>query len=177
MVSEIVNKFNVPRYPKIVEPLFAMDIPQSIVSGFHSSTEQPLSTKWQYVHAITINLHGKKQTFDSLYENIDDIIDNINESLGCDEQHPLIQEAFFGTKIKIGDYKAQALYLKYNPIMAVDNVFIKENASKTFMKILNEYYGSSISANINQSQPLMMDLSTAKPFKSALIMSTNKSEK
>lgn len=178
MVSEIVDKFNVPRYPKLVEPLFAADAAQPVVSGFYSSTEQPLSTKWQSAHAIAIHLSGEKQTFDSLYENMDDIVDSVNEVYGCDEQHPLIESALFGAKTRIGDCRAQALYLNYNPAMITEDVpTAKKNISEAFAKTLSEYHGSTINANGNQPQPLMIDLSTAKPFKPSLIMTVNKSAK
>lgn len=175
MISEIVDKFNVPRYPKLVEPLFATDVTQPVISGFHSSTEQPLSTKWQPANAIAIHLSGERQIFDSLYDNIDDVVDSVNEAYGCDEQHPLIDSALFGVKTRIGDYKAQALYLNYNPSMMAEDISVtKKNISETFTKILSEYYGSSINVNGNQPQPLMIDVSTAKPFKQPLVMTVNK---
>ena len=179
MVAEIVDKFNVPRYPKIVEPLFAESVPQPILGGFQSSTEQPLSTKWQPATAFAMHLSGEKQTFDTIYSNAENIVDAINESYGCDEQHPLIESALFGTKTGIGDYKAQVMYLTYNPTAMVEDVVsTKKNISDLCKQSIMEYCDASIVINENQPQPLLIDVSTAKPFKqSSLVVTVNKTSK
>lgn len=166
-VDFVVNKFGVPRHPKITEPVFSVSIQASSNDGFYSSTEQDLSTKWQPANALAFSLTGDKSQFIALYKNMNDIIDTLNESYGCDENHPLITSALFNTKTRISDKHAQSLLLQFNPtVLEQNNDAIKNTITNAFKEAVSEYAVlSGMTINGNQPQPLMIDLKMARPVK------------
>lgn len=175
----VVDKFNVPRHPKVSEPAFSKNITAFANDGFYSSTEQDLSLKWKHANAFAFNITGSKSQFLTLYNDINDITDTINEAYGCDENNPLITSALFNTKVKIGDKYAQTLFLGYNPsILEQDAGITKENIVKTFKEAIAEYpILTGMKINGNQPQPLMIDLKIAKPTKqSSIVLNTHQSK-
>lgn len=167
-IKEVVERFNVPRYPRVTESSLSMNVKASSSAGFYSSTEQDLSTKWKNANAFGFSLTGNDSQFSALYDNINDIIDSVNDIYGCDENNPVITSAVFNTRTKIKDSCAQSMLLTYNPVLY--DMVAKENLSNIFKETLSEYPAlSSMIINGNQPQPLMIDLKMSKPVKQKII--------